>query len=330
MEKLFAILAVCCGLFAFQPCEAAFVFKNGKLIDADEIALYPVEKHYQLGQRAMEARDWCESSRHFLIVATHFPKSDFYQDSLYYLGLSYYHQAEFDFANDSFNAYLKCQSNPKYFEDVISYKFAIAEKFKAGAKRRFFGTRKLPKWAPGKSLATQIYDEVISTLPCHEYAARALFAKGEIHREEEQFKEAVDSLQTLIRRFPKHELTPEAYLVINDIYLEQSIVEFQNPDLLALAQINLKRFQLEFPRDERIQVAQERVNNIQEIYAKGLYETGQFYERTCRSNASIIYYMKAIRQFPETEIAQLCRNRLMSLQPDALDFVNPQGLEKAS
>ena len=329
MQRFIFPFVFCCGLFISTSGEAAYVFKNGQFVNAEESPTLSVEEHYRLGMKAMEAGDWYESCHQFFIVSSHFPASEFYSDSLYFQGVSYYYQEEYDFANDALNAYLKCQNNPKHFEEAIGYKFVIAEKFKGGARRRFLGTKKLPKWAPGRSMAGTIYDEVICSLPCHEYAARALFAKGELCREDQEYREAVESLQTLIRRFPKHELTPESYLVINDIYLEQSELEFQNPDLLALAQINLKRFKLDFPRDERVGIAEAKVSMIREVYARGLFETGQFYERTCRPTASIIYYMKAIRQFPETDIAKICRNRLMTLQPEAVEFADSLAVQQA-
>lgn len=310
----FLYITFCICLFASEV-NAAFVFRNGKLMSANEIVSFNEKEHYESGQKAMENSDWYESAKHFSIITSNFSQSEYYADSVYYLGISYFHQAEYDFANETFNAYLKGQNTPKYFEEAIGYKFEIAERLKAGALCRFFGSKKLPKWAPGKDLATQIYDEVISALPCHEYAARSLFAKGSLCFNEKEYREAVDAYQTLIRRFPKHELAPDAYLAIHEIYLDQSESEVQNPDLLALAQITLRNFKLDFPRDERIAIAEKKVQYIQEIYARGLYETGQFYERTSRPQASIIYYLKAIKQFPETYIAKLCQNRLSVLQP---------------
>ena len=96
--------------------------------------------------------------------------------------------------------------------------------------------------------------------------------------------------------------------------MEQSATEFQNPDVLEFAQINLRRFKHDFPKEPRISQVEEDVLAIKEIYAKGLYDTGLFYERVGKPHASRIYYQNAIKQFPETHIAQLSQKRLESSQ----------------
>src|SRR5690606_11218144 len=102
------------------------------------------------------------------------------QDANYYLGVCYMYQCEYDLANDAFNQYLKCKSNPPFFLEAIECKFQIAECFKCGHRRRLFGTKQLPKWADGTKLALTIYDEVIAAMPCHDVAARALYSKAEL------------------------------------------------------------------------------------------------------------------------------------------------------
>jgi hypothetical protein len=56
---------------------------------------------------------------------------------------------------------------------------------------------------------------------------------------------------------------------------------------------------------------------MKEIFATALYETGQFYERKKEPKASVLYYHNAITQFPDTKVAQSCKERLAELQPYA-------------
>lgn len=301
-------------IFLFSTVHAAFTLKNGKLVDANTVATKSAIEHYNAGVEAYQANNWKEAALQFRIVAENFPNSSYSQDALFYLGVSEYHQNEMDFANEAFNSYIKSKNNPKYFQLAIEYKFAIADKLGGGAKKRILGTRKLPKWSCGKALALQIYDEVIAALPCHDLAAKALFAKGNLQWDMSNYRGSVDAFQMLIKRFPKHELAPESYVAISQVYLEQSAIEFQNPDILAFAQINLKRFKQDFPREDRISQVESDVLSIKEIYAQGLYETGQFYERTGKPRAAVIYYQNAIKQFPETQVAVKSQTRLDSLK----------------
>ncbi len=307
--KRIAIFALAL-LFTSTCVEAGYTLHKGKIVNSLNVPLYSVDTHYQQGCDALAAENWEDAIYNFNVISVNFPSYIFYYDSKYYLGIAYYNQGEYEFANEAFTDYLNCQNNPRYFEDAIEYKLRIANQFRCGARKRMFGTKMLPMWASGRSLAIEVYNEVITALPCHEFAAEALYAKAYIHWEDQDFKESVEAFQMLIRRFPKHELAPASYLCIGSVYLEQAQTEFQNPDILALAQINAKKFQRDFPKDENVCEAEEMVQAIKEFYCRGLWETGQFYERIEKPAASAIFYASAIRQFPDTSFAECCRYRL--------------------
>jgi len=321
---LYILFALCA---TFTTMEAAYTIKDGHLVDADEVASMPVEDHFDAGSIAIEGCNWHEAVIHFNIIAKCFPRTSYGQEAYFYLGIAYYNLGELDFANEAFSDYLKVQGNPRFFQETIEYKFCIAEKFTAGAKRRFFGTKQLPKWACGKDMALNIYDEVIAAVPCHEIAAQALVSKGYLQWSMQDYRGAIESFQQVIRRFPKEELAPECYLLISKVYLEQSYREFQNPDILAFAQINARKFSRDFPREERLCLVESDVMEIKELYAKGLYDIGRFYERTCKRRAAIIYYQNAIHQFPDTCVAGKCRERLFCIVPNYYEQTQTQSVE---
>lgn len=317
-------LGTCCAVFLLNslipsPVQAAYVFRNGKFVEQSKAATMSAEGHYNAGLNALQCQQWQKAANQFYIITCTFPNSTYAQDAYFHMGVAYFNLQEFDFSNEAFSAYLKLHGNPLFFQQVIEYKLAIANKFRSGAKKRFFGLKQLPKWAPGESMALEIYDEVIAAMPCHDLAAVALFEKGCLSLEYRNFSDSVESFQLLIRRFPKHELACESYLKIGTVYLIQSRIEFQNPDLLALAQINLRKFQLDFPRDERACQLEQDAQAMKEIYAQGLYDVGMVYERMRKPGASEFYYKSAINQFPDTVVAQLCEQRLGHLRKVCLE-----------
>lgn len=314
--KIYLIGALFLISSSLPHLNAGIIPQHGNREVVQTIATKPAEIYFQHGLEAMQRREWSEGSQEFTTIIQNFPGTPLAQESAYYLGIAYFHQAEYDFANDSFSNYLKGSQHPEYFEEAMTYKFQIANKFKAGAKRRFFGTTLLPKWMGDPGLAMQIYDEVVAAVPFHELAVQSLFAKAELQCQMRMYTESVDTYQQLIRRFPKHELTPRSYIAISKTFLEQVEFEEQNPDLLALAQINLRRFQQDFPREERVNEVEYDVQQLKESYARGLYETAQFYERTNHPVASAIYYHSAIAQFPDTQVAEHCLQRLETLKSE--------------
>jgi len=314
-NRLFLLLS----LFAMiGQAEAAFVYHDGELTRKEDTPYLSAADHFELGMNAFHHGDMNLAVKHLHIVSHNFSDTSYGQDAYFYLGIAYYRICEFDLANCAFNGYLSCQSNPRFFQEAVEYKFAIAEQFRRGAKRHFRGSRFFPKWASGKSLAIDIYDEIVSSMPGDEMTIKALYSKACLLWHMGEFRDSVDAFQTIIRRFPKNELAPESYVRIMKVYIDQAKREKQNPDLLTFAQMNLNRFEADFPRDSSLEVARRDYLHLKEMYAQALYDIAIFYERVNEPRAAVIYYQKAYIDFPETVVAQKSRCRLSTLCPAAL------------
>ena len=311
----------------FQQGYAAFVYHDGELTRKEDTPYLSAKDHYELGMNAFQHGDMVLAIRHLHIVSHNFSNTSYGQDAYFYLGVAYYRICQFDLANSAFNGYLSCQSNPRYFQEAVDYKFAIAEQFRKGAKRHYRDSRFYPKWADGRGLAIDIYDEVIASMPGDELTIKSLFSKACLLWHMGEFRDSVDAFQTIIRRYPKNELAPESYVRIMKVYIDQARREKQNPDLLTFAQMNLSRFEADFPRDVSLEIAREDFLYLKEMYANALYDIAVFYERVNQPRAAVIYYQKASFDFPETLTAEKSRCRLASLCPSALT-ISPRSTDE--
>lgn len=267
-------------------------------------------------QEAIADQDWWAAIDFADILSYHFPTTPFAQEASFVMGEAYYQLGQWELSNQCLTNYLNHVTAPKHFEEAIQYKFNIAEMFSHGTKKRLFGSHKLPAWVPAQEDALQIYDEVISALPHADIAAKALYEKARIQASFEDFKPSLETLDLLIRRFPKHELAAEAYLEKNRVYLQQCQAQNLDLDVLDLADVNLRKFRLAFPRETRLQAAEKLFADMQEVFAKNLYETGYFFEKTKKVPASIIYYSKVVAKYPHTAAASAARDKLEVLQAD--------------
>lgn len=305
-----------CILVALSPflLEGVITIRNGKVVTADYVATLPVEEHFNLGIAAYNQEDFEEAIHQFGIVAYCYPHSKYAPDAKLYKGISYFYHGDYEFANQEISCYIKDESHPERIEQAIEYKFLCAEAFRCGkGKRHVMGWEQMPRLLDGSALAIEIYDEIITSFPCHPYAAEALYAKACLYWREWRYRESVETFQTLIRRFPQHELAPESYVAISYLYHDQAEKEYQNPDLRALAELNYKKFMRDFPNEERAQEAEGKVFLVREINAQGMWETGQFYERKGKPEAAILYYRNALKDYPDAKIAEACRHRLEQL-----------------
>lgn len=299
-----------CLLFLPFSTHAAFTQVNGKWSQDKYIPTVSVQEHYDRGYQALYKNKWDNALQNFMIVVTHFPESPFYNDAVFYSGICHYFKADFDLANRQFDRYLTATGKLKHFEKVFEFKYYIADYYQKGRKKHLFGLPKLPRWASGKTDSLELLEEIVAALPGKEIAAKALYLKAEGLRKRRAYRESIECLQTLVRRFPKHSLSADSFVKISEIYYNQSRVESQNPDLLSLAKVNISKFSRSFPGDERILTAENHLIAMEEVYAKSLYETGRFYERKKKPDASGIYYREAIQKYPDTEAAQKSQQRL--------------------
>ncbi|HSX25765.1 MAG TPA: outer membrane protein assembly factor BamD [Chlamydiales bacterium] len=274
---------------------------------------FSVQEYNSALQDAIAAQDWWTVVDYAEMISYNFPTSPFAQDASFVIGEAYYGLGQLEYSNEAFSAYLNYPS-PKRFEDAIEYKFMIAEQFANGAKKRLFGSHKLPAWLSAKEDALKIYDEVIAALPHSEMSARSMLSKAKIQVEFEDYKPGLETLDLLIRRFPKNDLAAEAFLEKNRIYLLQCQAQNLDPDRLDLADVNLRKFRLAFPREPRLVEAEKILAQMQEIFAQNLLDTGYFFEKTKKIPASIIYYTKVIANYPNTEAAIAARQKLEALQ----------------
>lgn len=316
---------LCCVHIPLDAAKVVSTPKAKKYLDPQPVL--SAQELYARGSDLYNVGKWDKAAKEFRTLTLYFPDSTYAQDAYYYLGVCYFNIDELDLANEAFDRYLNAQSNPQYFKDCVAYKFHIAERLRMGDRCRYFGIRHMPKWSQGDHIAVQAYDQVIAALPNDEMTAYALYGKGLILKKQKEYRESVEAFQTLIHRFPKHELAPESFLEINRVYLTQSQSEYQNPDLLSFAEINLKRFEQQFPSEERLESAKEELLRLKEVYAQGMYETAYFYERINQPAAAVMYYQKAIVEFPETHVAFKCRDRLREFCPRALEDLN-RGLKE--
>ncbi len=301
-------------VLACSPCYAAFTIADGRLVTVEQAMLKTSQCHFEKGWQAIRQRDWDTAIRQYDIIISNYPESPEAHGSLYFLAICNYYISEFDIANEYFSAYLKSPYGRDYFESAVEYKLAIANQFSKGERRHFFGKKYLPCWLSAEDQAIELYDEVSTTLPCHDLATWALYCKGRLLWKMGRYYESIDTLQQLTRRFPKHELAPESYVTISYIYLNQCEKELHNSDLLAFAQINMRKFEQDFPREERLITVEKNLLGMQELYAKSLYETGEYYERKEESRAACIYYKNVLDRYPETCMADQSRNRLSVIQ----------------
>jgi len=279
-----------------------------------EKSLPSVHEYYSYATDAFERHDWLSVIKFCKVIIQKYPNSSFTKDALFSLGVAYFNLKDYEISNKYFTRYLKDDFNPKYFEETMHYKFLIAKNFKGGSKKRLFGWKKGPKIVLASEDALAIFDEVIATMPTHELAPKAMFAKAELLFKEGESKDSIAVFEALIERFEKHELAIESFIKIGEVYLSQTTYKKQDSDLLDLAEFNLSKLREIYPAEkEKIKELEKIVLDMRELFAKGFLDIAVFYEKTNKKDAAIIYYSKIINSFSDTNSSKIAQDRFDKL-----------------
>ncbi len=304
-----------CFLLIFTTLQGEFLFDGPNLHYRE---LKNAEEEFQLAKQSWKAGDYNGALLSFEAIWNNYPRSPLAPESIFRAAKCLIRLQELEAANEKLSLYLRSQGAPTYFKEAIQDKFQIAEKFSEGFGKPIFGVRYLPKWLGGETLALEIYDEIATILPSDPIAAKSLFSKGLLLKKVGQWKESVDAFYNLIRRFPHDPLAADAYVQSNEVFLVQCVIEIQNPDILGMARVNLKRFEADFPNDERIEIVQKGVEKVEETYAEALFEAGMLYERKGEPRSAELYYKNTLHLFPETKVAKLSELRLKRIEKEII------------
>ena len=304
------------GMLFFMKMDRFFLISVFAAIGLQGASQVSPQDEYNAALVAFQKKKWDEVRVHARKVMDGAPDSPFMSDLHFYMGAAYFHGKDYDQANQYFTQFLKNTPAPKYFEEAIVYKFQIAEKFQQGAGKHIMGFETLPKWAGAWEDAYALYDEVITTLPRHEVAAKALFNKGGMYRVDRKYADSIETFQTLIRRFPKDPLTPKSYMAIAETYFEQSSRLFPDKEFLDQAGLNAKKFRRDFPSDDRVQEVDKLLSKMQDGYAEDLWKSAHYFDKKKKIASSVLYYASIVRRFPESSFAPKALERIAELKVD--------------
>jgi len=261
------------------------------------------ERIFEKLQKSFEEKEYKEVVKLGTILTEDLSSSPFAAEGAYYKAEAFLKMKDYERANEAFSFYLSHFSQLKHFEEAMQKKFEIAEAFSNGEKKRLFSGPYLPRVISAEDDALNIYDEIITAMPREEMCAIALHKKGRILTRKQDFDEAIEVYQVLIRRFPTHPLAPISYLDIAKVYYKKSISLFADPDVLELAKLNIQKFEASFPQHEGIITAKKQLQEMKNYFAKELYEMARYFTKKKKNEAAELYYRAILTLYPDSASA---------------------------
>ena len=308
-------------LVNIAPVQAAYVIKSGNITHVDRYSSRSSEDLTGEFESAISNKELDKASTAFtLLFHNHRDKAIAllnYQSSAYFfLGVNYYLANDHDTALQYLDKYFQesDKESLEYFKEGMEYRFAVAEYFRKGQKRRPMGKAFLPKMLGATTQAIEIYDQIIASLRHDELAAKALFSRGLTLKGLKMHMDSIESFKTLIHSFSQTPLALLAYQEVGSVYLDMSKQNAQNPYLLDLAKLNIRKFQQHYPNDqEHLTMLEKMLGSMEENFSSKLKDIAELYERKKMPEAAVVYYHNAVANYPDTKSAGFCKQRLKKL-----------------
>ncbi|AAD18807.1 hypothetical protein CpB0694 [Chlamydia pneumoniae TW-183] len=282
---------------------------SGKLSTQRFEPQHSAEEYFSQGQEFLKKGNFRKALLCFGIITHHFPRDILRNQAQYLIGVCYFTQDHPDLADKAFASYLQLP-DAEYSEELFQMKYAIAQRFAQGKRKRICRLEGFPKLMNADEDALRIYDEILTAFPSKDLGAQALYSKAALLIVKNDLTEATKTLKKLTLQFPLHILSSEAFVRLSEIYLQQAKKEPHNLQYLHFAKLNEEAMKKQHPNHPLNEVVSANVGAMREHYARGLYATGRFYEKKKKAEAANIYYRTAITNYPDTLLVAKCQKRL--------------------
>lgn len=294
-----------CGLARPVPFEPF----AGKYSKERFVPKHTPEEYFNQGQLYLKFRHYRQALLCFGIITHHFPESSLYDEALYYIGKCRFHLGQHELADRDLSQYLQSEK-VQHIEDIFSMKHSMAQSYAKGKRKKIVPLEGFPNLLKADEEALRLYDEVLTAFPRQDLGVQALYNKGLFLMSKKDFAEAIKVFKKLTLQFPTHTLSPQAFVRLSEIYFHQAQNELHNDHYLYLATQNKEAMAKQHPNHPLNAKVLANLQATGDSYAWGLYATGRFYEKKRKKHAAKIYYSTAVKNFPESSLADKCQQRL--------------------
>jgi outer membrane protein assembly factor BamD len=212
----------------------------------------------------------------------------------------------------AFNSVIVYYPDYEKFNLVLTEQFEIATALMEDKTSRYFGVIPYHNFES----AVRYFEVIVRNAPYSDYAPLALMNVGLIHKKKKNEIFAIDAFDRLINTYPRSLLAPEAYLALADTFADMVAGSKYDQGATEEAIRYFQDFMILFPESPRIAEAEDRLNEMQEVYSRSKYEIAEFYlkKRNYYPGAKQ-FFNEAITVAPNSETAEEARVKLAAI-PD--------------
>jgi len=280
------------------------------------------EQAYAAGEDSFRREAYGEAAKHFKQAISSWPDSKIEQDAMFFLAESQFYNDKYPDAIETYDRLLKKHSNTPHLDKVIRRQFDIARYWEKhhhykphwAVTPNFFDKTRPLFDTNGRSL--KAYENIRINDPTGPLADDSIMATANSHFLRQRYNDADYYYELLRREYPRSEHQFEAHL----LGLRCKLQKYQGPDYDGTPLLEAKKlvkqlktqFAGEMSEEERNRVAETRGTLIKQLAARD-FKRAKGYDNTEHFESARFYYGQLIRDYPDTPLAELAKERYLQL-----------------
>ncbi len=198
------------------------------------------------------------------------------------------------------------------YPEVIERQDKIADLYLAGKWFKLWGF--IPLF-PSMEKTSEMYAKIVKNGPYSDIAPQAQLKIGTAREKQKNYPMAVKAYETAADRYhDRPQIAAEALYRAGLAYNKQAQTAEYDQHAAAQAIATFTDFMTLYPNDARVPEAQKLIASLRTEQSKGSYNTARFYEKRKKWKGALVYYNEAILKDPNSEYANIARERIESLK----------------
>ena len=290
---------------------AAFVFIDAKVsyakwvwssetswTDPEQLPRETTDQRFRYAVALFVNREYISAIGIFKDIINNNPGSELAGESQLNIGKAYYLVGDYKNAFKAYEHMIEQDPGTRRLHEILEKEFQV-------------GVAQMERDENG---AVRVFESIIERNPLGFIAADSQVKIADCYYQLRQFDEAEASYLSVMENYPNSEWVPYAQFRIPYCKLSNIRIQERNYDLLSGSREGFEIYLANNPQGALADTTKEIIGEIDIAMAERDYKVGEFYLRSKRPDAGLIYFESVIKDYPNTEWAARAEEKIKMLK----------------
>lgn len=290
---------------------AAFVFIGAKVsyakwvwssetswADPEQLPRETTDQRFRYAVTLLVNREYISAIDIFKDIIINNPGSELADESQLNIGKAYYLLGDYKNAFKAYEHMIEQDPGTRRLHEILEKEFQV-------------GVAQMERDENG---AIKVFERIIERNPLGFISADSQVKIADCYYQLRQFEEAEASYLSVMENYPNSEWVPYAQFRIPYCKLSNIRIQERNYDLLSGSREGFEIYLANNPQGALVDTTKEIIGEIDIAMAERDYKVGEFYLRSKRPDAGLIYFDSVIKDYPNTEWADRAKEKIEMLK----------------